>query len=148
FRDNEGNLLEAAWSIWDPADELKDDLDGYKPTSVTNALKVIHGKSGGNSNKMEATELMSVTIVDMPEMNAVVLRTEQNGRDVRQAWHEVMKLMADHPARTDDEHGIVFVPEWQWATGGHILRVGVQVDSFDNVPEGLETMTIPPRQFA
>jgi catechol 2,3-dioxygenase-like lactoylglutathione lyase family enzyme len=24
FRDNEGNLLEAAWSIWDPKDEIKD----------------------------------------------------------------------------------------------------------------------------
>lgn len=24
FRDNEGNLLEAAWSIWDPRDEIKD----------------------------------------------------------------------------------------------------------------------------
>jgi catechol 2,3-dioxygenase-like lactoylglutathione lyase family enzyme len=23
FRDNEGNLLEAAWSIWDPKDEMK-----------------------------------------------------------------------------------------------------------------------------
>jgi catechol 2,3-dioxygenase-like lactoylglutathione lyase family enzyme len=23
FRDNEGNLLEAAWSIWDPEDEIK-----------------------------------------------------------------------------------------------------------------------------
>jgi len=26
FRDNEGNLLEAAWSIWDPKDEIKDDF--------------------------------------------------------------------------------------------------------------------------
>jgi catechol 2,3-dioxygenase-like lactoylglutathione lyase family enzyme len=25
FRDNEGNLLEAAWSIWDPEDEIKVD---------------------------------------------------------------------------------------------------------------------------
>ncbi|MDQ0859093.1 VOC family protein [Bacillus sp. V2I10] len=25
FRDNEGNLLEAAWSIWDPKDEIKDE---------------------------------------------------------------------------------------------------------------------------
>jgi catechol 2,3-dioxygenase-like lactoylglutathione lyase family enzyme len=24
FRDNEGNLLEAAWSMWDPADEIKE----------------------------------------------------------------------------------------------------------------------------
>ncbi|PYI55672.1 VOC family protein [Paenibacillus flagellatus] len=24
FRDNEGNLLEGAWSVWDPEDELKD----------------------------------------------------------------------------------------------------------------------------
>jgi len=24
FRDNEGNLLEAAWSIWDPKDENKE----------------------------------------------------------------------------------------------------------------------------
>lgn len=26
FRDNEGNLLEAAWSIWDPKDEIKEDF--------------------------------------------------------------------------------------------------------------------------
>lgn len=25
FRDNEGNLLEAAWSIWDPEDQLKNE---------------------------------------------------------------------------------------------------------------------------
>jgi catechol 2,3-dioxygenase-like lactoylglutathione lyase family enzyme len=24
FRDNQGNLLEAAWSIWDPKDEIKE----------------------------------------------------------------------------------------------------------------------------
>lgn len=26
FRDNQGNLLEAAWSIWDPVDTYKDDF--------------------------------------------------------------------------------------------------------------------------
>ncbi|MCM3699424.1 VOC family protein [Paenibacillus macerans] len=26
FRDNEGNLLEAAWSIWDPEDEIKEEF--------------------------------------------------------------------------------------------------------------------------
>jgi len=26
FRDNEGNLLEAAWSIWDPVDEYKEEF--------------------------------------------------------------------------------------------------------------------------
>ncbi|MGO4542267.1 VOC family protein [Paenibacillus sp. 2TAB19] len=26
FRDNEGNLLEAAWSIWDPQDEYKEEF--------------------------------------------------------------------------------------------------------------------------
>lgn len=26
FRDDQGNLLEAAWSIWDPEDEYKDDF--------------------------------------------------------------------------------------------------------------------------
>ncbi|WP_235949989.1 VOC family protein [Paenibacillus apii] len=26
FRDNQGNLLEAAWSIWDPEDEIKEDF--------------------------------------------------------------------------------------------------------------------------
>lgn len=28
FRDNQGNLLEAAWSIWDPKDEIKEDFNG------------------------------------------------------------------------------------------------------------------------
>ena len=26
FRDNEGNLLEAAWSVWDPEDEIRADF--------------------------------------------------------------------------------------------------------------------------
>lgn len=26
FRDNEGNLLEAAWSVWDPKEEIKEDF--------------------------------------------------------------------------------------------------------------------------
>jgi catechol 2,3-dioxygenase-like lactoylglutathione lyase family enzyme len=26
FRDNQGNLLEAVWSIWDPQDEIKEDF--------------------------------------------------------------------------------------------------------------------------
>jgi len=26
FRDNQGNLLEAAWSIWDPQDEIKEEF--------------------------------------------------------------------------------------------------------------------------
>ncbi|WP_223066336.1 VOC family protein [Paenibacillus caui] len=26
FRDNQGNLLEAAWSIWDPEDEIKEEF--------------------------------------------------------------------------------------------------------------------------
>ncbi len=26
FRDNQGNLLEAAWSIWDPKDEIKEEF--------------------------------------------------------------------------------------------------------------------------
>jgi catechol 2,3-dioxygenase-like lactoylglutathione lyase family enzyme len=26
FRDNEGNLLEVAWSMWDPEDEIKEDF--------------------------------------------------------------------------------------------------------------------------
>jgi catechol 2,3-dioxygenase-like lactoylglutathione lyase family enzyme len=26
FKDNEGNLLEAAWSIWDPEDEIKENF--------------------------------------------------------------------------------------------------------------------------
>ncbi|MBP1990599.1 VOC family protein [Paenibacillus eucommiae] len=26
FRDNQGNLLEGAWSIWDPQDEIKDEF--------------------------------------------------------------------------------------------------------------------------
>lgn len=31
FRDNEGNLLEAAWSIWDPEDGVKED---FKRTDI------------------------------------------------------------------------------------------------------------------
>ncbi|GGD80687.1 VOC family protein [Paenibacillus nasutitermitis] len=27
FRDNQGNLLEAAWSIWDPKDEVKEEFN-------------------------------------------------------------------------------------------------------------------------
>jgi len=32
FRDNEGNLLEAVWSIWDPKDEIKEEFIKQKNT--------------------------------------------------------------------------------------------------------------------
>ena len=42
FRDNEGNLLEAAWSIWDPKDEIKEEFIEQRRNS--------EAKSNMNSN--------------------------------------------------------------------------------------------------
>ena len=33
FRDNQGNFLEAAWSIWDPKDEIKEEFKRLYPPS-------------------------------------------------------------------------------------------------------------------
>ncbi|WP_409340836.1 GyrI-like domain-containing protein [Paenibacillus sp. MBLB4367] len=91
---------------------------------------------------------MNVTIVHKPEVRAVVLRTNQNGRDVRQAWKEIQELLSERQAELDGEHGYVFVPEWQWATGVHTLWVGTQIGSFEELPEGIETLTLPAKKYA
>ncbi|WP_052759766.1 GyrI-like domain-containing protein [Paenibacillus sp. DMB20] len=89
-----------------------------------------------------------IIIVERPEMKAIVLRTIANKRDVRLAWKEIEAAMADHSGRPNADEGLVFIPEWQWATRVETLWVGVQVNSLERVPEGLETITIPAKKYA
>ncbi|MFD0712815.1 GyrI-like domain-containing protein [Paenibacillus sp. GCM10027626] len=89
-----------------------------------------------------------ITIVERPEMKAVVLRTQQSGRDVREAWKEIEHAMLQQPDRIRHDQGLVFIPEWQWQTSVETLWVGVEVRSFDQVPPGFETLTIPAKKFA
>ncbi|NBD23791.1 GyrI-like domain-containing protein [Paenibacillus glycinis] len=42
----------------------------------------------------------------------------------------------------------MFIPEWQWATGVRELWTGVEVDGFEGLPDGVETIAIPGRKFA
>ncbi|MCA0756847.1 effector binding domain-containing protein [Paenibacillus sp. N4] len=91
---------------------------------------------------------MKVEIVVRPEMKAAVLRVPRDGSRVRQAWKEVEELLSGHPAVDDGENGFVFIPEWQWATEVTTLWVGMKVNTFESLPEGLETIEIPAKRFA
>ncbi|MGZ9585272.1 GyrI-like domain-containing protein [Paenibacillus marinisediminis] len=91
---------------------------------------------------------MNISLVTRPEMTAAVIQTEQNGFDVRRGWRYIQTLLQDHPNRTSMDYGFVFVPEWQWVTGVNMLWVGVEVNSTDALPAGVETITIPARDYA
>ncbi|MBW5448320.1 hypothetical protein GE107_19950 [Cohnella sp. CFH 77786] len=91
---------------------------------------------------------MNVDIVARPEMKAAALRIPRDGARVRQAWKEISGLLDGHPNVADREHGLVFIPEWQWATEVTTLWVGIEVSTFDNLPPGLERIAIPAKKFA
>ncbi|QYR23495.1 GyrI-like domain-containing protein [Paenibacillus sp. sptzw28] len=91
---------------------------------------------------------MNVAIIEKPEVKAIVLKSNQNGRDVRQAWKQIQELLIGYPTRYNKEYGYVFIPEWQWSTGVHTLWVGVEVDSFEYVPIEVERFIIPSRKYA
>jgi hypothetical protein len=54
-----------------------------------------------------------VVIVEMPELKAAVIRSELGGEGTRRAWRQVRELLQDHPAVSNDEYGLVFIPEWR-----------------------------------
>ncbi|QHW31042.1 hypothetical protein GZH47_09355 [Paenibacillus rhizovicinus] len=91
---------------------------------------------------------MRVRIVDMPEMKAAVIRSEMNGKSTRDAWHRNRELLEGHSAVKNKDYGLVFIPEWQWATGVRELWTGVEVSGFEGLPADLETITIPARTYA
>lgn len=91
---------------------------------------------------------MKVEIVERPEMRAAVLQIPRDGNRVRQAWKEVAGLLDDHPVVADRQNGFVFIPEWQWATEVTTLWVGMEVSSFESLPDGLGRVTIPQKRFA
>lgn len=91
---------------------------------------------------------MNVEIVERPELKAAVLRIPRDGSQVREAWAKVAAWLDGHPVVADKEHGFVFIPEWQWAAEVTELWVGMLVDSFDGLPEELETLTLPAKRFA
>jgi predicted transcriptional regulator YdeE len=91
---------------------------------------------------------MRVTIVEKPALKAVVIRTIRNGSSVRDAWQNVQQLMKDNPSVSNKEYGLVLIPEWQWPTEVTTLWTGVEVRDFDQLPIGVETITIPARRFA
>ncbi|MCQ6560008.1 effector binding domain-containing protein [Paenibacillus mendelii] len=132
----------------------EDEQDGipesYRPSRVTKAFKVVQGSMA--DEVMEVVTMNEgqavITVIERPMMKAVVRRTLQSQRDVRQAWQEVELGMMNHPDVLHKEQGLVFIPEWQWAAGVETLWVGVEVGSLDHVPEGFEIITIPSRTFA
>lgn len=91
---------------------------------------------------------MRVTIVEKPLLKAVVIRTIRNGSKVREAWLNVQELMKDNLSVSNEEYGLVLIPEWQWPTEVTTLWTGVEVRDYDQLPEGVETITIPARRFA
>ncbi|QHT59731.1 hypothetical protein GXP70_07045 [Paenibacillus lycopersici] len=91
---------------------------------------------------------MRVRIVDMPEMKAAVIRSEMGGEYTRVAWRRIRELLDGCAAVGGEDYGLVFVPEWQWATGVRELWTGVEVSGFEELPDGVETITIPARTYA
>ncbi len=91
---------------------------------------------------------IDVEIVSRPPLLAAAIRVPRDGARVREAWSKLESLLEDHPAVLERDFGYVFVPEWQWATEVTMLWVGVSVNGFEGLPAGLETLTIPARQFA
>jgi predicted transcriptional regulator YdeE len=91
---------------------------------------------------------MQVSIVEKPSMKVAAIRSECSGKAVRKAWQSVQELLKGHSAVCNDEFGHVIIPEWQWQTTVTMLWTGVEVSSFDDLPDGLETMTIPGRKYA
>jgi len=91
---------------------------------------------------------IAVEIVTRPEWKAAAIRVPRDGARVREAWKELESRLGGHPAVREREFGYVFIPEWQWATEVTTLWVGVAVESFEGLPSGLETLTIPARQYA
>jgi predicted transcriptional regulator YdeE len=91
---------------------------------------------------------VNISIVETAPLHLVVIRTERSGSEVRRAWRLVQELMKGHPAVSNEEYGIVVIPEWQWPTEVTTLWTGIEVASFENLPEGLEIITIPGRRFA
>ncbi|MEF3311378.1 GyrI-like domain-containing protein [Paenibacillus sp. GYB004] len=94
------------------------------------------------------SNIPEIVVVERPEMKAIVLRTIANQRDVRQAWKAVEAAMKGHADRLHTDEGLVFIPEWQWATKVETLWVGVEAGSLDRIPEGFETITIPAKPYA
>lgn len=90
-----------------------------------------------------------VAVITKPEMKAIALRTNQNGRGVRSAWKEVQQIIQNHNITwTNYDIGYVFVPEWQWSTTVIDLWVGVEVESFPSEDVGFERFTFPQRKYA
>ncbi|MFC5529641.1 GyrI-like domain-containing protein [Cohnella yongneupensis] len=91
---------------------------------------------------------MRVRIVEMPEMKAAVIRSEQSGEGTRKAWRGIRELLGGHSSVKNEDYGLVFIPEWQWATGVRELWTGVEVSGFEELPDGLETIILPARKYA
>ncbi|SFJ48879.1 Predicted transcriptional regulator YdeE, contains AraC-type DNA-binding domain [Paenibacillus sp. UNC496MF] len=91
---------------------------------------------------------MRVRIVERPAMHAAVIRSELGGEGTRRAWRGVQELLNGHPAVANAEYGLVFIPEWQWADGVRELWTGVEITDPGVLPDGVETISIPPRKYA
>lgn len=91
---------------------------------------------------------MNISLVSRPEMLIAVRQAACNGHDVRRAWKEVEALAGNHRNRLNPNYGHVLIPEWQWAEGVQTLWVGVEMECEEDLPEGLEMMSIPARYYA
>ncbi|ULL18043.1 AraC family transcriptional regulator [Paenibacillus sp. H1-7] len=91
---------------------------------------------------------MEVSIIELPQLKAVVNKVERNGTIVREAWKRVEAFMDGHAGRANEDYGLVFIPEWQWADGVKQLWVGLQVNDFPELTSDMEELTLPARTYA
>lgn len=101
---------------------------------------------------------MEATVVAKDQLQLAVLRAEgthadfQLGKDVRRAWQELQAALADNKSLiVNDSIGYVIYPQWgldgQGKGDNHTLWVGVQVKSFDGLPDQVEQVAIPSRRY-
>jgi predicted transcriptional regulator YdeE len=100
---------------------------------------------------------MEASVVAKEKLLLAVLKTEGSvadyglGKDVRRAWKELQHKL-EHSSSLLSNSSIGYVVYPQWNTGAtdetHSLWVGVQVNSFEGLPEGVEQLAIPGRRYA
>lgn len=143
------------------AKKLKNDpshTDGYKPQSIPNALKVIQSNVAKEINKKERIDnMLEAIIVTKDEFNVIALKATGSmkdfelGKDVRRAWGELQKkINPDDSVWSEKEIGYVFYSQGNMKrTDGKLeLRIGVRVESFDDIPPEVEKIIIPKRKYA
>ncbi|MBU9710024.1 GyrI-like domain-containing protein [Paenibacillus sp. AK121] len=73
------------------------------------------------------------------------------GDEVRRQWQQVQQNVPEnHSGRLDADMGYVLTPQWTVVeeNGSTAVKVGVKVSSWNEVPDSLERIEVPEREYA